>query len=231
MKLTNTRVCITGFTAAVLLGTVLTFSPVKAYFNKTAEQEMGIQMGTWWDGSRLAFTELNQNGEDSCDPVTLTFPIENSGFEMIDSTTFQVFKDGERVEKGTLEKIAEHGKEKVSITVKAPGTYHAEADQRPGYEGSSTPVKTVSEKAVIAECPGPEEEQHENAPATDQELQNSREAENEPAADKEAKNHNGEAENKTDGASETLTEEASEDKVVEAEKQHKEDSGEVEKEG
>ncbi|AZB43563.1 hypothetical protein CEF21_15320 [Bacillus sp. FJAT-42376] len=160
MKKANKLLQTAVFVCAVLLILTLSVTPVQAYFHAKAEQEIGIQLGSWWDGSKLSFEKAGETEpKTNCSPVNLTFSIRNSGFGMIGSTGYRIFKDGELAEEGSLSIIGENETGHLSIRTDKAGVYYAEADQRPGFQGMNETVRTESEKVTVAECPPPKKEE------------------------------------------------------------------------
>ncbi|MBS2969626.1 hypothetical protein J9317_12705 [Metabacillus sp. KIGAM252] len=101
-------------------------------------------------------------GEDltSCKPVRIDFPLTNTGFTMIGSTSYRIFKDGELITEGSLGIVQSSQTVTLSINADSPGSYMAEVDQRPGYAGNESEVtKTASRTVIVGECPPPPEEE------------------------------------------------------------------------
>ncbi|AZB43568.1 hypothetical protein CEF21_15345 [Bacillus sp. FJAT-42376] len=135
-------------------------SPTGAYYNDQKEQGIYIEAGTWWDKSNLSFEELPAADElTGCEPIRLNFPVINKGFTMIGTTTYRIYKNGEVFTEGTLGIIQAEKTAILSVITDSPGTYMAEADQRPGYGGNDSEItRTNSQSVSIAECPPPKDE-------------------------------------------------------------------------
>ncbi|KZZ86279.1 hypothetical protein [Bacillus sp. SJS] len=178
----------TVISLTILIVSATSSSPVQAYFNKKADQEIGIQMGSWWDGSRLGFEQADiEKPFTACSSVNLPFSIRNSGFGMIGPTGYRIYKDDKVLAEGTLGQIGENHTGHLSIQTDEPGIYYAEVDQRPGYEGNENEtVRTASSIITVAECPPPPKK--ENKKRAEKKETNSKNMEEEgknPAKDSE----------------------------------------------
>ncbi|MBS2969620.1 hypothetical protein J9317_12675 [Metabacillus sp. KIGAM252] len=117
-------------------------------------------MGSWWDGSKLGFEEGGpEKPLTACSSVNLPFSIRNTGFGMIGPTGYRIYKDDKVIAEGTLGQIGANQTGHLSIQTDEPGTYYAEADQRPGYEGNEKEtIRTASSSIAVSECPPPKKE-------------------------------------------------------------------------
>ncbi|MGP4064533.1 amyloid fiber anchoring/assembly protein TapA [Oceanobacillus sp. M65] len=131
-----------------------------AYFVSSQESEQVIQAGTWWDGSELDFVGKPTVEEKACPQMNVSMELENKGFSMTDTTTYEVFysetgnpqKTGKKVASGEI-KTLEKG-ETVSLSYKAEkeGFYVFKALQHPLYgEETEKPLEVWSKK-VNAKC-------------------------------------------------------------------------------
>ncbi|KZZ85089.1 amyloid fiber anchoring/assembly protein TapA [Bacillus sp. SJS] len=140
--------------------TNLTSQPTNAYFSDSIEDTMDIQAGTWWDGSVLSFVKNEESEVKSCEPVNLPFTIQNSGFTMIGTTTFDVlFNGNEILTNQALHEIESNQSGSLSVLAEKEGTYQVVAEQRPGFNKDYEHTATFTSEAITLVCPPPKEEE------------------------------------------------------------------------
>ncbi|MGD6815549.1 hypothetical protein ACQCVE_00555 [Metabacillus sp. 113a] len=154
-----------GFVCAAFLAAGVFSSPVQAYFSKDSQQTIGIQMGSWWDGSKLRY---EQTENLVCETKQVIFSVKNNGFAMTGGTDYRIYLNDEVIEEGSLEEIGEDRSAQIMVSTEEPGTYYAKIAQRPGYEGEEDKtVWTSSGKITAAACGNPEiEDEQEAKPET-----------------------------------------------------------------
>ncbi|MTH52391.1 amyloid fiber anchoring/assembly protein TapA [Bacillus mangrovi] len=155
---------------ALLLLLSFSSSSTEAYFNVQQDQNIGIQAGSWWDESRLAFTDFpEQKDLTNCHPLQLQFPIENQGFTMAGTTSYRIYLDGAVAEEGTLGIVRENQSSAIAFTANEPGIYTAEIDQRPGFGWKDEAVTSIRSKDVsVAKCPPPPAEKENTEKTVDE---------------------------------------------------------------
>lgn len=149
-----------------------------AHFIKQQDITMQLNIGTWWDKSDLHITTDPVPNPSSCTNLTIDFYIHNTGFTMIDSTTYTLYytttgdplQEGTIYNEGTIQPIETNDLFHLSFENVDEGYYLLRVNQHPLYNNNSTPhyadssVLTVKceEETIDEEMPSEEDTNTEN---------------------------------------------------------------------
>jgi len=129
-------------------------SETMASFSSSSEITVKVKAGEWWDGSKLAFIGKGNQNEKVCPSTEISVKIQNTGFTMIGSTTYEVYyiengnpKNGKLVKEGVLEPLEKDEIISLSHIAEQEGFYMFKAYQREGYIGKKEVI--WSEKVKV----------------------------------------------------------------------------------
>lgn len=145
------------------------------YHNKDA---FHIQIGTWWDGSDLSISDAQQDMH-ACPTYHLTFTVENSGFAMLDGTSYQLFyspastpsDDGAVIKEAVLSALPEQSQHELFFTVAEEGNYQLKVDQRPMYQDDELNEVATWSSVVEIMCEEEEEVEVEDQDKSENQLE------------------------------------------------------------
>ncbi|WP_058306723.1 amyloid fiber anchoring/assembly protein TapA [Gracilibacillus massiliensis] len=134
------------------------------FFDKS-EDSFTIQAGTWWDGSDLSYIQDPEQDTNACPTLFISFHLENGGFTMLDTTTYQLYYsaegdplEGEIVKEGTLPIISENETYTLDVEVDSEGIYQLKVDQRPMYLDDEEKPHSIWSEHITVICIEEEEE-------------------------------------------------------------------------
>ncbi|APC49525.1 amyloid fiber anchoring/assembly protein TapA [Virgibacillus halodenitrificans] len=166
-----------------------------AYFNDKEKEEQVIQAGTWWDGSKLAFTgEQDQSG--TCPGKTISVTLQNVGAKMLGSTTYKIYfaetgdpKTGEIIKSGTIAELEETGNKVLDYENVKEGTYQFSVLQREGFPDEKH--QEIWSEEIVVTCEEPEAQPTEDDVKASEETSSNQVKEDEPKqADESESNQN-----------------------------------------
>ncbi|MYL45212.1 amyloid fiber anchoring/assembly protein TapA [Virgibacillus halodenitrificans] len=164
-----------------------------AFFNDKEKEELVIEAGTWWDGSKLDFTgEPGQSG--TCPAKTISVTLQNEGAKMLGSTIYKIYfaetgdpKTGEIIKSGTIEELEENGTTVLNYENMKEGTYQFSVLQREGFPDE----KQIWSEEIVVTCEEPEAQPTEDDFKASEETSSNQEKEDEPKqADESESNQN-----------------------------------------
>ncbi|WP_077358634.1 amyloid fiber anchoring/assembly protein TapA [Virgibacillus halodenitrificans] len=168
-----------------------------AYFNDKEKEELVIEAGTWWDGSKLAFTgEPGQSG--TCPAKTISVTLQNEGAKMLGSTTYKIYfaetgdpKTGEIIKSGTIGELEENGKTVMNYENVKEGTYQFSVLQREGFPDEKH--QEIWSEEIVVTCVEPEEQPTEDDVEASEETSSNQEKEDEPKQTDESESNQNQA--------------------------------------
>lgn len=145
---------VTAFTTAMLT------SDTFAFFSTSDQTQISIQTGGWWDGSDLELIVKNTENIKACPPTDISVDIKNNGFDMIDTTEFEVYyiengnpkNNGEKVHEGYVESIKSGDTFTLTYEAKQTGSYMFKVLQRPGYNDDYDNRVELWSKKLMVKC-------------------------------------------------------------------------------
>ncbi|MGD6788500.1 amyloid fiber anchoring/assembly protein TapA [Sutcliffiella horikoshii] len=142
------------FTATFLM------SPTEANFSSQQLTNIVFQASYWYDGSILSFIEKPTQNKKSCAPVEIKVRLQNIGFDMLNSTTYEVYysnnangnpkQTGSKIGEGVLNPLAENEIGYLYFNAEEDGAYMFKLYQHPEFQEKHN-IKSIewSEKIIV----------------------------------------------------------------------------------
>ncbi|KMJ58927.1 hypothetical protein AB685_07580 [Bacillus sp. LL01] len=187
-----------------LINASIITTTTEAQFNKSITTQNFIQAGHWYDGSILSFIDKPTQNIKACAPMEINVRLKNTGFSMLDSTTYEVYysnnangnpkQTGSKIAEGVLNPLSQNEIGSLNFTAEKDGAYMFKLFQRPEFKESGNVNSIEWSEKVIINCIAAKEEEELEEKSTE-------EVESEQSDDKVDSNISKEAENEKDDES------------------------------